>query len=276
MGGARRGAWLRFTSPTAPPPDSWQGELAREHGLRPSGPRLAEVAERYDAVQRAVEHAALDKVPVEDLLAALLVIRKLREKLVEDEARFIAAARHRGVTWQRLAGALELGSRQAAERRYLQLTGGSPAAAHAGGTQAERVTRARRLRGRRAADAPAPERAERAVDLATRLAAVPDLQELADRSPYARLADARARVDEERLGLRPGAPVSMAWPRALRHALAGLRGLTPGTARHAEAVGDLLKPLREAADPERADASGHPELFARIRELVAEAADGPG
>jgi hypothetical protein len=56
-----------------------------------------------------------------DLLAALTVLRHLREQLSAWEPRLITAARQLGVSWAGLAPALGVTSRQAAERRYLRL-----------------------------------------------------------------------------------------------------------------------------------------------------------
>jgi hypothetical protein len=56
-----------------------------------------------------------------DLLAALTVLRHLREELAAWEPKLITAARHLGVSWAGLAPALGVTSRQAAERRYLRL-----------------------------------------------------------------------------------------------------------------------------------------------------------
>jgi hypothetical protein len=56
-----------------------------------------------------------------DLLAALTVLRHLREELTAWEPQLIAAARELGVSWAGLAPALGVTSRQAAERRYLRL-----------------------------------------------------------------------------------------------------------------------------------------------------------
>jgi hypothetical protein len=56
-----------------------------------------------------------------DLLAALTVLRHLREELSAWEPRLITAARRLGVSWAGLAPALGVTSRQAAERRYLRL-----------------------------------------------------------------------------------------------------------------------------------------------------------
>jgi hypothetical protein len=56
-----------------------------------------------------------------DLLAALTVLRHLREELASWEPLLITAARERGASWVSLAPALGVTSRQAAERRYLRL-----------------------------------------------------------------------------------------------------------------------------------------------------------
>lgn len=56
-----------------------------------------------------------------DLLAALTVLRTLREELAAWEPQLITAARQLGVSWAGLAPALGVTSRQAAERRYLRL-----------------------------------------------------------------------------------------------------------------------------------------------------------
>ncbi|MFI9388078.1 HSP18 transcriptional regulator [Kutzneria sp. NPDC052558] len=57
----------------------------------------------------------------EDLLAALTVLRHLREEIAGWEPQLITAARDQGVSWASLAPALGVTSRQAAERRYLRL-----------------------------------------------------------------------------------------------------------------------------------------------------------
>lgn len=56
-----------------------------------------------------------------DLLAALVALRELSDEIASWEAPLIAAARRAGVSWADLAPALGLGSRQAAERRFLRL-----------------------------------------------------------------------------------------------------------------------------------------------------------
>ncbi|SES45039.1 HSP18 transcriptional regulator [Actinokineospora terrae] len=57
----------------------------------------------------------------EDLLAALTLLRHLRDELAGWEPRLIEAAREAGVSWARIAPALGVASRQAAERRYLRI-----------------------------------------------------------------------------------------------------------------------------------------------------------
>ncbi|GHF21422.1 hypothetical protein GCM10017786_64250 [Amycolatopsis deserti] len=55
------------------------------------------------------------------VLAALEVLRALRDELTAWEPQLIEAAREAGVSWAELAPALGVASRQAAERRYLRL-----------------------------------------------------------------------------------------------------------------------------------------------------------
>jgi hypothetical protein len=57
----------------------------------------------------------------EEALAALTLLRHLREEYAAWEPRLIAAARASGASWIQLAPALGVASRQAAERRYLRL-----------------------------------------------------------------------------------------------------------------------------------------------------------
>ncbi|GAA3029481.1 HSP18 transcriptional regulator [Actinokineospora globicatena] len=57
----------------------------------------------------------------EDVLAALTLLRHIRDELAGWEPRLIEAARDAGVSWARIAPALGVASRQAAERRYLRV-----------------------------------------------------------------------------------------------------------------------------------------------------------
>lgn len=67
-------------------------------------------------------------------LAALLLLREVREQLAGWESGLIETARGEGASWADLAGPLGVASRQAAERRYLRLRPGT-----AGNTGDERV-----------------------------------------------------------------------------------------------------------------------------------------
>ncbi|MDK9496074.1 HSP18 transcriptional regulator [Streptomyces katrae] len=77
-------------------------------------------------------------------LAALLMLREVREQLAGWETGLIETARGRGASWADLAAPLGVASRQAAERRYLRLRPGK-----AGSTGEERV---QATRDNRAAD----------------------------------------------------------------------------------------------------------------------------
>jgi hypothetical protein len=61
-------------------------------------------------------------VSAADLLDALVVLRWIQTQLTAIEPALISAARGAGVSWQALAPALGVASRQAAERRFLRLT----------------------------------------------------------------------------------------------------------------------------------------------------------
>ncbi|KOY50414.1 hypothetical protein [Streptomyces sp. XY332] len=74
-------------------------------------------------------------------LAALLMLREVREQLAGWESGLIETARGQGASWADLAGPLGVASRQAAERRYLRLRPGT-----AGTTGEERVQATRDMR----------------------------------------------------------------------------------------------------------------------------------
>ncbi|KMO94466.1 hypothetical protein [Streptomyces roseus] len=77
-------------------------------------------------------------------LAALLMLREIREQLAGWESGLIETAREAGASWADLAPPLGVASRQAAERRYLRLR---PGAADTTGEQ-----RVQAVRDQRAAD----------------------------------------------------------------------------------------------------------------------------
>jgi hypothetical protein len=103
-----------------------------------------DVVQAATSLRNLVGELGANREP-EALLAALVTLRRLRERLNEWEPELISAARDRGVSWTRLAPALGVTSRQAAERRYLRLRrspGGEPTA----------EGRVRAVRERRAGD----------------------------------------------------------------------------------------------------------------------------
>ena len=115
-----------------------------------------------------------------ELLAALPVQRALRDKLQIDEPRLIAAARRENITWSRLAPALEVRSRQPAERRYLQLPQDIDSLIGHPLTQGDRVEAAHTQRNRRAEQHWALQHDAEIIAMARRLAALADLQQRAD------------------------------------------------------------------------------------------------
>lgn len=231
----RRSAWLHLTTRPVRPEDEWLGRLAELPSIHESTRRFSEIADKYDRIARCVEYDAVDDVTETELLAALLVIRELREKLQTDEARLLGAARRKKVTWARLAAALGLKSRQAAERRHLQLRSDLDEVNGKRLKQAERVVYARAVRDRHAEQAWAEWHTVRVTELAQSLAA---------------LADLRARV---------AAP----WADRLAEALAGLAAL------------DSAGPVQSASDldPERYAATWRTEFTLRLFDLLAQVGD---
>jgi hypothetical protein len=90
------------------------------------------------------EQAAPARPSSEQALAALLLLREVRDRLAGWEPGLIEEAREAGASWADLAHPLGVASRQAAERRYLRVRPGHP-----GSTGEQRV---RATRDRRAAD----------------------------------------------------------------------------------------------------------------------------
>lgn len=81
----------------------------------PPARALALVEAVLSDVRQADGHTA------DDVLAGLEVLRHLREELAAWEPELITAAREQGASWARIAPAVGVTSRQAAERRYLRL-----------------------------------------------------------------------------------------------------------------------------------------------------------
>ncbi|WP_327267854.1 HSP18 transcriptional regulator [Streptomyces sp. NBC_01218] len=150
-------------------------------------------------------------------LAALLMLREVREQLAGWESGLIETARDQGASWADLAGPLGVASRQAAERRYLRQRPGKAGSTGEQRVQATRTTRAadrtvtvwardhaadlRRLAGRVTALTGLPEGAADAVDELNRALAHSDparlIRPLADSRPHlgARDTDLAARID---------------------------------------------------------------------------------
>jgi hypothetical protein len=110
--------------------------------------RLADPSGQLDlpAAVRLIAATAA-RTPADDapFLDALVLLRWAQAELTALEPVLIAAARTGGASWQDLAPALGVASRQAAERRYLRLVPATPE--QDGSTRDERV---RAERGRRA------------------------------------------------------------------------------------------------------------------------------
>ncbi|WP_190137840.1 hypothetical protein [Streptomyces longispororuber] len=261
---------------------------------------LADVAAKYDRITELVECDAVDELSETDALAALLVVRTLRDKLLLDEQRLIAAARRQGVTWTRLAAALEVRTRQSAERRYLQLRRDLDDIVGHPLTQNERVEAARTHRDRKAEQRWAVDHQVAIVALARRLAAVPGLQQRADRCPKVARANEVAVLHARRAGEADPAPIRTAWPTRLVHAVqaeqahrtaeaeeerrvpsledvkdAG-RPAPPDPARltfaqQAHLIHEMFGLIGYAIDSDSVELSDHADLVAAVRELYAKA-----
>ncbi|MFE1987693.1 type III effector protein [Streptomyces mirabilis] len=135
-------------------------------------------------------HPQDGRASADQALAALLLLRELRDQLAGWEPGLIEAARAAGSSWADLAHPLGVASRQAAERRYLRVRPGIP------GTTGEQRVQA--TRNRRAADrtitAWARTNAAELRQLAGQITALTDLP-APSRTPLARLADALADND---------------------------------------------------------------------------------
>ncbi|MFI6003050.1 hypothetical protein ACIA98_21995 [Streptomyces sp. NPDC051366] len=272
----RPSAWLLLTTRQVQPEDKWLGRLAELPNIHDSTRQFIEIAEKYDRIARSVEHHALDGVTETELLAALVVIRELREKLQTDEARLLGAARRKKITWARIAAALGLKSRQAAERRHLQLRADLDEVKGKPLKQAERVAYARALRDRPDEQAWAEQHCARAAELGTELARC--LTALPLPHPEARPAGAPTSVTQA-----PGRAGLIA---DLGEVLAGLAALeTAGPVQSASDLNPeryaagwrteytlrLLELLGWAREDERAALRAHPRLRAAIDEFCAAA-----
>ncbi|MCQ9132832.1 hypothetical protein [Streptomyces hilarionis] len=244
--------------------------------------RLMDVARNYDRICQRAEGLLQPDATESEILAALLAIRMLRDKLDHDELKLTTLARTKRITWARIAEWQELSGRQAAERRHLQLgraytrpDGTVPA------TQSERVEYARALRSRRAERQWALNNAARIRRVAGQLAAVEDLQQRVDGSHEARIMHA-IRHGEEPPPQNPSRE-PLVWPEALRECVAEdehFRRSPPPPAddglndhqwqrqqQEADIVHRLLGLMGYAANPRNIELADLPELADAILDL---------
>jgi hypothetical protein len=143
------------------------------------------------AAAHATATGQTDRPDTRDLLNALTLLHQVQAELATIEPALIAAARRAGLSWQTLAPALGVASRQAAERRYLRL---APTATEAG-TGDERVQAVRDHRaGTRAVARWANDNTADLRRLAGQVTALTDLGSAAD-DHISRLHDALADHD---------------------------------------------------------------------------------
>ncbi|XUL87750.1 type III effector protein [Streptomyces galilaeus] len=151
-------------------------------------------AVRTAQTPQTTAHGQDGQVGADQVLAALLLLREVRDQLAGWESGLIEAARAAGSSWAELAHPLGVASRQAAERRYLRVRPGTP------GTTGEQRVLA--TRNRRAADRTlttwARTNAADLRQLAGQITALTDLPAQAH-TPLARLAEALADNDAAHL-----------------------------------------------------------------------------
>jgi hypothetical protein len=83
------------------------------------------MGEPVAAYGRAAQLVASGGLDADEVLAALAAMPAIRTELDRLERELIGAARAHGVGWPAIARSLGLGTRQAAEQRWLRLRGGS-------------------------------------------------------------------------------------------------------------------------------------------------------
>ncbi|MCX5205586.1 HSP18 transcriptional regulator [Streptomyces sp. NBC_00237] len=147
-----------------------------------------------DAQQPAESAGATTGSGPHPALAALLLLREIREQLAGWESGLIETARGQGASWADLAGPLGVASRQAAERRYLR---GRPGTAGSTGEQRVQATRDSRA-AERTVTAWARDNAADLRRLAAQVTALPDLPDSAANA-LSRLNDALADNDPAHL-----------------------------------------------------------------------------
>lgn len=93
-------------------------DLPRPPWLSPGQP-----PQSIDLVRHLVWRAGRGPVPEEDLLGALALLPAAREELEQVEAAVLFVARAEGLSWDRIAAATGLRSRQAAQQRFGRVAG---------------------------------------------------------------------------------------------------------------------------------------------------------
>ncbi|MEV6793495.1 type III effector protein [Streptomyces sp. NPDC051320] len=202
--------------------------FAASAALRAADEALRTARTPQDGPRPERGQASSEQASSEQALAALLLLRELREQLAGWEAGLIEAARAAGTSWADLAHPLGVASRQAAERRYLRVRPGPP-----GTTGEERV---QATRDRRAADRTvtgwARDNAAHLRQLAGQIIALTDLP-AGDRGP---LTEALADNDAARL-LAP-----------LLHSRAHLEARNPDLAARVDTIAGHTDELRRGDD----------------------------
>lgn len=184
---------VAHTAPTG----SGDDEPAGQQGTGPGGPEGAGSGPGgpgADPGRGAARQGSSWQTSAEQALAALLLLREVRDRLAGWEPDLIEAARDAGASWADLAHPLGVASRQAAERRYLRVRPGSPGST---GEQRVQATRDRRAADR-TVDAWARAHAADLRQLAGQITALTDLPSDAG-GPVAHLAGALADDDAARL-----------------------------------------------------------------------------
>ncbi|MEW2414712.1 hypothetical protein AB0953_13425 [Streptomyces sp. NPDC046866] len=202
-------------------------------------------AAALDAIDRAMQNAQDQGADRPDdaraALAALLLLREVREGLAAWETGLIETARAAGASWAELAGPLGVASRQAAERRYLRLR---PGAAGSTGEQRVQATRDHRA-------------AQRSVNTWARDNAG-DLRQLAGQVSALTGLDSRASasVGEVRDALAGDDAAALLGP--LAAAEPHLRPRHPELADRIDALSRHTDRVRQAADQRRRDGDRRP------------------
>lgn len=163
-----------------------------------------------------------------DVLAALTMLRRLREDIASWEPRLITAAREQGVSWAGLAPALGVTSRQAAERRYLRLR--PPLGGESTGEQRVQAERTRRA-GDRAVAQWARRNSAVLRQLAGQVSALRDLTE-----------SARHQADRVQQALADNDPTALLAPLTATHI--HLRTSHVGLAEQINAVTERVEQVR--------------------------------